>query len=336
MGITVANMRAFDAPIKRPFFETLVQLIIGVLFVTISATVTPESLQPIVWPTIGLVAVLVVVTRPLVAFCATIQTGLERGERAFIGWMDPRGIVAAATASTFAATLVAHHVGGASKILPVTFLVIVLTVSIYGLSAVAVARRLGVTRSTRSRPLLVGGDPWVIDLARAFRTAGLDVLMWAPSDDQRTQVEQAGLQLVPGHQLAAAVTQSAGFEGITAVFLLTGEDDYNALAAVILAGAYDIPVYRLTPSQSGVVSADTPGEALFTPVLTHSALAARHSAGAGITTQASNGEIPEATDLLARVDPDGTLMPVTLSKAPGAQPGDTLVLLGSGKSRTPQ
>jgi NhaP-type Na+/H+ or K+/H+ antiporter len=336
MGIAVANLRAFNAPIKRPFFETLVQLIIGVLFVTISATVTPESLQHVVWPTIGLVAVLVLVTRPLVALCATIRTGLDPGERAFIGWMDPRGIVAAATASTFAATLAAHHVGGASKILPVTFLVIVLTVSIYGLSAVHVARRLGVTRSTRSRPLLIGGDPWAIDLARAFRTADLDVLMWAPSDGQRTQVEQAGLQLVPGDQLAAAVTQGAGFEGITAVFLLTSEDDYNALAAVILAGAYDIPVYRLTPSQSGVVSADAPGETLFTPILTHPALTARHSAGAGITTRASDGGIPEASDLLFRVDPNGTLIPVTLSLPAAPEPGDTLVLLGPGESRIPE
>ena len=71
----------------------------------------------------------------------------------FTGWMDPRGIVAAATASTFSAGLVAQHVGGASKILPVTFLVIVVTVAVYGLTAVPVARRLGVTRPARARPL---------------------------------------------------------------------------------------------------------------------------------------------------------------------------------------
>ncbi len=65
---------------------------------------------------------------------------------AFIGWMAPRGIVAAATASTFAATLAAHHVGGASKILAVTFLVIVATVALYRLTAVPVAHRLAVTR----------------------------------------------------------------------------------------------------------------------------------------------------------------------------------------------
>src|SRR5262249_22308593 len=85
MGLAVANLRVFNLPAKRPFFETLVQLIIGVLFVAISATVTPESLKPIVLPTLGLVAVLVVVTRPLVAFLATIRTELSRGERAFRG-----------------------------------------------------------------------------------------------------------------------------------------------------------------------------------------------------------------------------------------------------------
>jgi NhaP-type Na+/H+ or K+/H+ antiporter len=336
MGLAVANLPFFDIPDKRPFFETFVQLIIGVLFVTISATVTPESLQHIVLPTLGLVAVLVLVTRPLVAFVATIRTELTGGERAFIGWMAPRGIVAAATASTFAATLASHHVGGASKILPVTFLVIVVTVALYGLTAVPVARRLGVTRPARSRPLLIGGDPWVIDLARALRTAGLDVLMWAPTDGQRTQIEHAGFELVPGRQLAAAVAQGAGFDGVTAVLLLTGEDDYNVLAATIIAGNSDTPVYRLAPSESGVVGSNTPGEALFTPTLTHPALTSRHTAGADITTQASDGGIPRATDLLFRVNPDGTLIPVTISRPPDPQPGDTVVLLGPGQSRTPE
>jgi hypothetical protein len=336
MGLAVANLRGFDVPDRRPFFETLVQLIIGVLFVSISATVTPQSLRGLVLPTVGLVAVLVVVTRPLVALFATIGTELTRGERSFIGWMAPRGIVAAATASTFGATLAAHHVGGASKILPVTFLIIVATVAIYGLTAVPVARRLGVTRPARTRPLLIGSDPWIIDLARALCTAGLDVLMWAPSDGQRTQIEQAGLELAPGGQLSSAVEQGADIEGVTAVLLLTGQDAYNALAATALAADSSTPVYRLPPSQSGVVASSTPGEALFTPALTHPALTARHTAGARITTRASDGGIPPATDLLFRVNPSGTLIPVTASRPPGPQPGDTLVLLGPDESETPR
>jgi hypothetical protein len=335
MGLAVANLRAFDVPAKRPFFETLVQLIIGVLFVSISATVTPESLQHLVLPTLGLVAVLVVVTRPLVAFVATIRTELTRGERAFTGWMAPRGIVAAATASTFGAELAAHHIGGASKILPVAFLVIVATVALYGLTAVPVARRLGVTRPARTRPLLVGGDPWVLDLARAFRAAGLDVLMWAPSADQRDQISQADLELAPGDQLASAVGQGTEIEGVTAILLLTDEDHFNALAATTLAGNSDTPVYRLAPSH-GTVPPYTPGETLFAPTLTRSALTARYTAGARVTTQSSDGGIPPATDLLFLINPAGTLIPATVSRPPDPQPGDTLVLLGPGGNGTPQ
>ena len=240
--------------------------------------------------------------------------------------MAPRGIVAAATATTFGATLAASHVGGASKILPVTFLVIVATVALYGLTAVPVARRLGVTRPARTRPLLVGSDPWVLDLARAFQAADLDVLMWAPSEDQRDHIKQANLEPAPGGQLASAVGEGTEIEGVTAILLLTDEDHYNALAATTLAGNSETPVYRLAPSH-GTVAPYTPGETLFAPTLTRSALTARYTAGARISTQSSDGGIAPATDLLFLINPEGTLIPVTTSRPPDPQQGDTLVVL---------
>jgi hypothetical protein len=221
---------------------------------------------------------------------------------------------------------------------PVTFLVIVATVAIYGLTAVPVARWLGVTRPARTRPLLVGGHPWVIDLARAFRAAGLDVLMWAPSDDQRTRIKQAALSLAPGELLTSAVAQGTDIEGVTVVLLLTDEDDYNGLAATTLAGNSETPVYRLAPRESshGVAGPSTPGEILFAPTLTRSAPAARYRGGAQITT-ASDGRIPAATDLLFLINPTGTLIPATTSRVPNPDPGDTLVLLGPmGSSPVPR
>lgn len=147
MGLAVANLESFDLPADRPVSETLVQLIIGVLFISISATITPSSLADVALPALGLIAALVLLVRPLLAYLSTFGTGLTTGERCFIGWMDPRGIVAAATASTFSAELAARGIGGASKILPVTFLVIVATVTLYGLTATPVARRLHVVRA---------------------------------------------------------------------------------------------------------------------------------------------------------------------------------------------
>jgi hypothetical protein len=200
-------------------------------------------------------------------------------------------------------------------------------VALYGLTAVPVARRLGVTRPTRSRPVLVGGDPWVIDLARAFRSAGLEILMWAPSDTQRTRIKQASIDLAPGELLASAIDQSEDLEGVTAILLLTDENHYNDLAATTLAANASTPVYRLAPDHPDE-GANATGETLFGHTLTGPAVAARYANGARIRTEPADGGVPPDTDLLFLVNAEGALLPVTASRRPAPRPGDTLVLLG--------
>lgn len=329
MGLAVANQRGLDVPARRPFFEALIDLIIGVLFISISATVTPQSLRHVVLPTLGVVVVLVLVARPVVAFLATLRTSLTRGERAFVGWMAPRGIVAAATASTFGASLVSKGIGGASRILPATFLVIVVTVTLYGLTAAPLARRLRVTRPARSVPLLVGGDPWVIDLGRVLQAAGLEVLLWAGLDSQREQIRRAGLGLAPGELLAAATGRGARLEGITVVLLLTGEDDFNALASTVLYGLVDDRVYRLGPPLpgTGVVAPYTGADILFGTALTRGEVERRYASGARIVTCQAAAGVPDGHHLLFRIRADGRLEAVTETSVPQPLPGDTAVLL---------
>ncbi len=328
MGLAAANMRGFDIPARRPFFETLVQLTIGLLFISISATVTPASVRHLILPTVALVAVLVLVARPFVAWAATLRTDLTGGERGFVGWMAPRGIIAAATASTFGAGLTAQHVSGAQKILPVTFLVIVLTVALYGLTAERLARRLGVTRPARTRPLLVGGDPWVIELGTALQSAGLPVLMWAGAETQRRQITAAGLELARGELLAAAA-EGGLLEGITMVLLLTGEPDFDALASTMLAGSIDGPVYRLRPRQPGhgVVAPYTGGKTLFSAELTGPVVAQRFRDGARVAARREPGPLAAAARVLFVIRADGQLVPVTEDTVPAQQEKDTTVLL---------
>jgi NhaP-type Na+/H+ or K+/H+ antiporter len=334
MGVGLASVRGFDIPAQRPFFETVVQLIIGVLFISISATVAPASLKGLLLPTLGLVAVLVLLARPLVALVATVGTDLSWGERSFTGWMAPRGIVAASTASTFSATLIARGVGGADHILPVTFLVIVATVTVYGLTAKPIARLLGVMRPARTRPLLVGGDPWVVDLGQVLRSAGLDVLMWAALQAQRDRIREAGLELAPGELLAAATGRGVQLEGITAVLLLTGEDDFNALASTTLQGSFDGRVYRVAaPHHShGVVAPYTEGAPLFADTLTRIAISDRHADGAEIVARPADHTILDGYDLLFVIRSDGQLLPVTAHGRPAPEEGDTLVLLGPARA----
>ena len=66
------------------------------------------------------------------------------------------------------------------------------------------------------------------ELACALASTGLDVLMWAGLEGQRAAVRRAGLELAPWELLAPATARGAELEGITAVLLLTDEDDFNA------------------------------------------------------------------------------------------------------------
>jgi len=64
--------------------------------------------------------------------------------------MDPRGIVAAATASSVGAALVAAKFPGAGLLLPAAFIIVALTVGLYGLTAVPVARLLKLSPGSAS------------------------------------------------------------------------------------------------------------------------------------------------------------------------------------------
>ncbi len=50
MGFVLANMRDVVVDEDRPLLKTIVQLTFGVLFISVSATVTAGSLRGVVWP----------------------------------------------------------------------------------------------------------------------------------------------------------------------------------------------------------------------------------------------------------------------------------------------
>ncbi|MEV0140703.1 cation:proton antiporter [Streptomyces globisporus] len=334
-GLAVTNINGFDMPARRPFFETLAQLIIGLLFISISSTITPASLVPVLLPALALIAILVLVVRPLVAYVSTARAGLTPGERAFVGWMAPRGIVAAATATAFSANLVDRGVDGAAEILPVTFLVIVGTVLLYALTAAPVARMLGIVKPAGTRILLVGGEPWVVDLGRSLKSAGLDLLMWAGLEQERRRITEAGVELATGDLLATATNPGARLEGVTAVFLATDDDDFNALASVVMQDSVEGPVYRVgSPHDShGVVAPYTGGDILFGRALVRHALAAQYDAGARFLVQPASAPFPAGSETLFVIHDDLRLEPVTEKRRVVPGHGDRVVLLAPGTER---
>ena len=329
MGLAVANMPQFDMPSRQAFFEVLVQLIIGVLFISISATGTPESVRHLLLPTLGLVAILVLVVRPVVAALSCLRTDLPRNERMFVGWMAPRGIVAAATASTFAADLIAKNIRGADKILPGTFLVIVMTVTVYGLTAEPVAKWLDVIRKRRTRPLVAGGEAWVVDLATSLENTGMEVLMWAETHEQREAIRARGLEVAPDALIAEASSPDVEIEGVTEILLLTSEHTFNSVATEILRGGEGGRVYRIgSPEDARTGALERDGDTiLFHPDLTDDAMIREFGGGARFAVAADDG-VPPDHKLLFRVRRNGELVAVTTRSTPEPQAGDSVVLFG--------
>lgn len=147
MGVATRPLaKRFSTTLDKtmPFFNTITSMGIGVLFISIAALVPSPVVASIALPAVGVSLVLILIVRPIVAAVCTYNANLSMNERAFIAWMDPRGIVAAATASSVAAALIAANVEDADKLLPAAFVIITVTVFTYGLTAVPVAKVLGI------------------------------------------------------------------------------------------------------------------------------------------------------------------------------------------------
>ena len=144
-GLVMANQRTVPLSTILEFKETLGLLLIGLLFILLSALVVPSQVVDLGLAGIGFVALLVLVARPLGVLLSARGSSLSWRERGLVAWMAPRGIIAASTASTFSLKLVADHVDGAEKIVPVVFLVIACTVVLYAFTAPPLARALGVS-----------------------------------------------------------------------------------------------------------------------------------------------------------------------------------------------
>jgi NhaP-type Na+/H+ or K+/H+ antiporter len=247
MGAFLANQRSIDVAAAIEFHETLVQLLIGVLFVMIAASVSPSEVNSVLAGSLALVAIMILVIRPLMAAVSTYRSKLSTPERMFTGWMAPRGIVAGATASAFGLQLASAGVQGATKILPIVFVVIFGTVVVYGLTGVPVARRLGVAGAEGTLVLIIGGHDAARAVGAALKRAGVGVRLWAGLATQEA-ARSAGLDADHGRMLVDSLSREAELEEVTDAVLMSRSDDFNALAAAELRGDLGHGhVYRFAP-----------------------------------------------------------------------------------------
>ena len=97
-GMGLANLRIPGMVEFQRMKESLAVLIVSVLFIILAADLRREELEALSW-SVGLLTLAVLfLVRPLGIALATIGSNLTWAERVFVGWIAPRGIVAAAVA----------------------------------------------------------------------------------------------------------------------------------------------------------------------------------------------------------------------------------------------
>jgi NhaP-type Na+/H+ or K+/H+ antiporter len=335
MGIAVGNQRRID--ISRSLFEfeeTLVQLLIGVLFVLVAASVSPDEVRSVLPQALVLVAVMILVIRPAVVALTMLRSSFTRRERAFVAWMAPRGIVAGATASAFGPELAEQGVAGADKVLPIVFVAIFGTVVVYGLTATPVARLLGVAGAARMLVLIVSGHRWAREIAAALKRSGVAVRMWVGPADHRTAARDAGLDADRGRMMLDAVSREAELEEVTEALLLTRSDDFNTLAAAELRDELGHQhVFRVAPHPDAPDLLPPSREAgiLGDRSLTVGELDRQFAAGAQIMTrnadQLLRAEGTQTEVPLFAVTHEGRLSIAADGRPPDVRSGDTVIVL---------
>ncbi len=320
LGIYLGNRPALHLEQVAEFTEHLQVLFVGALFIVLAGRVTPSELAAVAPTALIFVAVLVLVVRPVSVLVGLAGTRVSRRERTLLAGMAPRGVVAAAVTSIFAlgfgqaaGTLseraqaavgpdrdallaqsrdLAALATQAERMVPLVFLVIVVTVTIYGIGVNRFAERLRLASANPQGVLFAGVTGWVVDTAVLLREADVPVLIVARNSATLAPARRAGLATVTANILSEFAVKDLDVSGLGYFVACTPEDEVNATAARqfarIFGGANTFQLHRDGDSVgTGDERRDTAGHLsaryAFLPALSREELNRRVEHGMAVT-----------------------------------------------------
>ena len=228
-GLVIGNVHTRALSDLKEFKEGLTVMLIGLLFVLLAADVRFSEMVSLGRPGIVVCLVLMFVVRPAGIICCTLGSTLSLRERAFLAWLAPRGIVAAAVASFFAQELGQAGIPGGGQIRALVFLVIAMTVLVQGLTGGLVARLLSVRRKTNSGYAILGANELGRVLGRILRNGGEEITFLDASTDATRAAKEEGFRVVFGNALEERTRQRAGLDAVAACIGMTQNEEVNLL-----------------------------------------------------------------------------------------------------------
>ena len=338
LGMILANQRLARTEQILHFSEAIRVMLIGVLFIVLSARIGGDQLTLIGPGAVGILAALVLIARPLTSILSTLGTSLSWRHRVLIGSVAPRGIVAASIVSVFALELENEGVAGAEQLTPLVFAVIVGTVILYGLGMAPIARGLGLAKRRQEGVLIIGASRVERTIASALVDQEIPVLLATTNRGDEYRARMAGLETHYGNVLIEDVDLELDLSGIGRVMALTPNDDVNTLAVTRFLGIFGrAQTYQVAPGRvpAGIDSSATThlaGRLLFDAEAGYEKLSGLVRAGAAIrktsitedfTVKDFRATHPEAVPLFA-IKPNKRLFVVTAGE------GDPFRTIGEG------
>jgi NhaP-type Na+/H+ or K+/H+ antiporter len=289
MGVALANQKSVSIRYITEFMEHIGVLLISALFVLLAARMSRADLTTVAVDGLVLVAMLVLVARPLSVSLSTLRSGLSWKQKLFVSAVAPRGIVAATVASVLALRLGKTPYSEAGLLGPLVLVVVGGTVLVYGLSAAPLARWLGLAEPAPQGVLIAGGNRPARQIASALHREGYHVLVVDSNRAHVLAARRAGLPTHHARALSPQFLEDVDLAGMGRLLALDPDDERNCLAVLQLLPVFGrSEVYRLPTTADGdegePVSPRLRGRTLFRPDMSYDKLADYLEHGAIIKT----------------------------------------------------
>jgi NhaP-type Na+/H+ or K+/H+ antiporter len=230
MGIWMANMKQVPVDSILEFKESLSVLLISALFIILAARIEFSAIAELGWGLAWVLAILMLVARPLSIFLSAIGTNLNWREKLFLSWIAPRGIVAAAVSALFAFQLQKVGYDGAEAIVPLVFMLIIATVTIQSLTARPLANLLNVAEPSEFGFLILGANPVARMIGLTLKKHEVPVVLTDTNWENVRQARMENLQVYFGNPVSEHASNQLDLTGVSNLLVISPYKHMNSLA----------------------------------------------------------------------------------------------------------